>query len=213
MQVIPAINEGSFEEVGKKIRMLLDFEGSRPEWVHIDVSDGNFTKRTLYNDPLSLKISGLVKEINVGAHLMINYPDDFFEFWLDAGVKKIIVHAEVVKNVPMMKQQCDKAGAGLVLAVGPATGISKLFEYDYVGNFLILTVEPGLSGQPFDEGQLEKIKILRAKMPSAKIEVDGGVDLETAVKIKNAGADTLISSSYIWNSPNPKEAYEDLLEI
>lgn len=213
MQVIPAINEVNFEAVEKRIRTLFDFEGSRPDWVHIDVSDGEFTKRKIYNDPLALKMSGLAKEINIGIHLMINYPDDFFEFWLDAGVKKIIVHVEAVKNIPLMKQQCDKAGAELVLAVSPNTGVEELFKYDFIGYFLILAVEPGFSGKPFDESQLEKIKILRSKIPSARIEVDGGVNLEIALKIKSAGANTIISASYIWNSGNPKETYDELLEI
>ena len=73
---------------------------------------------------------------------------------------------------------------------------------------MILAVEPGISGQEFQDNQLEKIRVLREKIPNAKIEVDGGINIRNAFDIKQAGADILVSSSYIWNSGNPKEAYE-----
>ncbi|MDD5547687.1 MAG: hypothetical protein PHN74_02200 [Candidatus Pacebacteria bacterium] len=212
MEVIPSINVPAIDEVKNKIEQAKKFGAQK---VHIDVSDGLFTDHHLsWNNPLELKLFGLNKELEIGIHLMVNEPEDVFENWLEAGIKELIVHVEKIGNIGMIKRQCEKAGTKLILAANPETTAEGLFAYrDLVDSFLILTVKPGLSGQNFDESQLEKIKILRASFPSAKIEVDGGIYPSIAKKVKEAGADAIISGSYIWNSSDPQTAYEELKNI
>ena len=214
MTVIPAINEIDFEEVKKKIKAVEDFGA---EWVHLDVSDGKFTKNKLWNNPKDLEeleIRNNELGIKIDVHLMVQNPDEVLDKWLDAKVKRISVHLEAVKDLDVMKMKCVAFGVELFLAIKPDTPVERFFSY--AGNasgFLILAVNPGLAGQKFKEGQLEKIKALRQKFPDVKIEADGGVNADNAKAIKDAGADILVSASAIWGSNNPKKAYFNLKNI
>jgi ribulose-phosphate 3-epimerase len=214
MIIIPAINETEFKEVKKKIKAAVDFGA---EWVHLDVSDGKFTRNALWKNPADLRESEFGSKesgMKIEVHLMVQNPDEVLDEWLDAKVKRIIVHSESIKDIDVIKMKCVAFGVELVIAIKPDTPVEHLFKYEGdASGFLILAVNPGLAGQKFKEDQLEKIKALRQKFPSAKIEVDGGVNLETALKIKEVGADILVSASYIWNNENPKEVYQQLKNI
>ena len=214
MQIIPAINEIDFEEIKKKI---LAAESFGAEWVHLDIADGKFTPNLLWNSPKdldSLYLKPLTLNLNIEVHLMVENPEDVLEDWLVSGIKRIFVHYETISDFGAVKDRCKKAGVELGLAIGPHIPVEGLFEYKRkVSYFLILAVEPGISGQKFQENQLEKIKLLRKEFPGAKIEVDGGVNIGNAFDIKQAGADILVSASYIWNSKNPKEAFELLKSV
>ena len=206
MAIIPAINEVNFEEIKKKVLLVQSF-GSK--WAHLDVADGKFTKNVLWNNPEELKVESEKWKVKIEVHLMVESPEDVLEEWLKTGIKRIFVHYESIKDFELLKDKCGAAGVELGLAIGPHIPAEGLFEYKgKVSCFLILAVEPGISGQKFLDNQLEKIRVLREKIPNAKIEVDGGINIRNAFDIKQAGADILVSSSYIWNSENPKEAYE-----
>ena len=214
MNVIPAINEIDFEEIKKKI---LAAESFGAEWVHLDIADGKFTPNLLWNSPKdldSLHLKPLTLNLNIEVHLMVENPEDVLEDWLVSGIKRIFIHYESMSDFRAIKERCGEAGVELGLAIGPHIPVEGLFEYKRkVSYFLILAVEPGISGQKFQENQLEKIKLLRKEFPGAKIEVDGGVNIGNAFDIKQAGADILVSASYIWNSKNPKEAFELLKSV
>lgn len=221
MQVIPAVNETDFKEIKKKIKTAADF-GADPavdgaSWVHLDVADGKFTKNVLWNNPKDLeglRATGYELRTNLEVHLMVQNPDEVLDSWLDTKIKRIIVHLESVKDLDVMKMKCVAFGVELFLAIKPDTPVEHFFSHEGdADGFLILAVNPGLAGQKFQENQLEKIKTLRQKFPDAKIEVDGGVNLETAPRIKEAGADILVSASYIWGSEDWKKSYENLLAI
>ena len=219
MQIIPAINEIDFEEIKKKI---LAAESFGAEWVHLDIADGKFTPNLLWNSPKdldSLHLKPLTLNLNIEVHLMVENPEDVLEDWLVSGIKRIFIHYESMSDFRAIKERCGEAGVELGLAIGPHIPVEGLFEYKRkVSYFLILAVEPGISGQKFSAGdgsssggqdnQLEKIKLLREKMPNVKIEVDGGINIYNAFDIKQAGADILVSASYIWNSKNPEKAFE-----
>jgi len=213
MIVIPAINETDFVGIEDKIKKAHAFGAG---WVHLDVSDGKFTKNTLWNNPKELVDIYATREQHphIEAHLMVENPDEVLDGWLDAGVKRVIVHVESARDIGVMKMKCGMFGVQLVLASKPDTPVEQLLKYkNDTDGFLILAVNPGLAGQKFQESQLEKIKTLRQKFPDVKIEVDGGVNLETAPKIKTAGADILVAASAIWGSENIKEAYINLQKL
>ena len=224
MIVIPAINETDFEEVKKKIKSAQDFGA---ESVHLDVSDGKFTKNKLWNNPAdlsNLKLKTNTLNLNLEVHLMVQNTDVVLDEWLDAKVKRLIVHLESVRDLDVMKMKCVAFGTELFLAIRPDTPVEHFFSHEGDANgFLILAVKPGLAGQKFSTGggsteggleyQLKRIRTLRQKFPNAKIEVDGGVNLDNTLAIKNAGADILVSASSIWGSKNPKEAYRKLIEL
>ena len=190
MDVIPAINEANFEEVKKKILLAQSFGA---EWAHIDVADGKFTKNILWNNPADLlNVKGQLSNVKIEVHLMAESPEDVLENWLKTGIKRIFIHYESISDFELLRDKCEADGVELGLAIGPHIPAEGLFEYKGKANyFLILAVEPGVSGQKFQENQLEKIRALREKIPNAKIEVDGGVNIHNAFDIKQAGADIL----------------------
>lgn len=212
MTVIPAINETDFEEIKKKINQAKNFGA---EWVHLDVSDGKFTKNQLWNNPADLsKVQSPKSKVKFEVHLMVQNPDEVLDAWLDAKVKRVIIHAEAVKDMDVMKMKCVAFGAELFLAIKPDTPVEHLFSHEGdVNGFLILAVNPGLAGQQFQANQLEKIKLFREKLPNVILEVDGGVNLGNVIAIKNAGADILVSASAIWDSENPNETYKNLQSL
>jgi ribulose-phosphate 3-epimerase len=233
MNIIPAINETDFKEIKNKINLTKDFGA---EWAHIDVADGKFAPNKLWNNPRDLITNYQlpITKPNIEVHLMVENPDEVLGDWIKAGAKRVIAHIEAINfgksdfhkevrlpYIEKMKKQCEDAGVELALAINPDTPIEHLFEsyesYEMesrkIGSFLILAVNPGLPGQKFQENQLDKIRALRQKMPDVIIMVDGGVNLETAPKIKEAGADILVSASYIWNNKDPEAAYQKLQTI
>lgn len=212
MQIIPVINETDFEEIKRKIRSASSFA----EWVHFDVSDGRFTDFKNWNEPERLhELGDEFSDLKCEVHLMVEEPQTEIERWCTSGAARVIVHAEVLEESwPMVIDKIDDFGAELGIAINPKTPPDVLKPYLKSVSFVeLLTVKPGPSGQKFSEEVLDKIKFVRGENPEAQIEIDGGVNPETAKLAKKAGADILASATYIWQSSNPKQAYETLQEI
>ena len=210
--VIPSINCPNFREAEKRIKQAESFLPTDGRWIHVDVSDGKFSDTVSGGSPEELK--SLNTDLNIEVHLMVENPDRIIEDWLIAGVKRLIVHLQAMRDPRFILDICKRYGAEAMLSFDPT--ISEEEGLPYINDFHafhILTVFPGPSGQEKQQGWTRKVEFLREKSPTAIIEVDGGVNLETAKKIKDAGADTVISSSYIWNSVNIKDAYQSLLKI
>ncbi len=208
MQIIPAINETEFSEIARKMQRAAGFGAT---WAHIDVTDGRFTANRLWNDPKELAGAKPPKGLTIEVHLMVEYPDDIIDEWLDAGVRRIIVHVEAVQDVVMMKEKCALFGVELFLAANPDTPAEKLLAHrENADGFLVLGVIPGRSGQKMHPGQKEKIAFLREHIKNATLEVDGGVDAANAVALHAAGADVLIAASAIWGDPEPERAFKHL---
>lgn len=210
MQTIPSINTTDFEELKELVNEAKEFGAN---WVHLDVTDGKFSKAILWNNPKELTKSGIAKTVNMEVHLMVNKPDKALSDWLKTGVKRLIVHLESAKNIQKMKTACDEAGAELALAVNPNTPVEKLLGYSWLSRVLILAVSPGPAGQLFRKDQLKKIKALREKMPDVKIEVDGGINLKIGKLCKLAGANILVSAKYIFGNKDPKAAFKKLSNL
>lgn len=206
--VIPAINAASLAEAEEKIARAENFA----EWVHFDLADGSFTANVLWGT--APDIVDLQKEFPkpfFEVHLMTRAPFQYVPQLLEAGVERVIVHAEAVTEEEVALQVKDKRH--FMLSLLPETQIESVIRLlPHFSQYQILSVHPGRSGQPFQESVLPKIQFLRGYLPDATIEVDGGVDERTAARIIRAGADTLVSASYIFNNPSPEEAYERLLK-
>ncbi len=133
--------------------------------------------------------------------------------WVRAGAKLVILNFETIAGIsdPAIGGVGSLGRAEVGLAVLPNTSVEAVFPYlDRVRFIQFLAVSPGFSGQKFDEKILEKIQTLRARDKNAIIEVDGGINGETASPVIKAGANVLVSSSYIWNHSNPREAFLSL---
>ena len=223
MQVIPAINAPDFELAQDLIKKVAGFSG----WIHIDVGDGKFSSIKTWGDSKEISNFGFrrlgrasplagISDLGIEIHLMVVDPLNHVEDWLKAGAKRLIVHLEAVHehDVDNILKLCQKYGADLMLAINPQTPVEQLRPYfNKVNFFQVLAVDPGKAGQNFQPLVLDKIKFLRQEAPSAKIEVDGGINPETAAAAKKAGADIAISASYIFSSDNPEEAFRELENI
>jgi len=214
MKVIPAINEPTFEKVKEKIFATRDvLEALR---VHVDVTDGKFTPHKTWNnakDLIDLRFITNNFNFNLGVHLMVEDPDGMIDEWFKAGMHAIVVHFERAKDLDLIMKKCAKAGVDFVLAVNPDTGIEALGDLKRFKNIELLAVDPGSAGQEFQEITADKIKQLRQSGFGGKIIIDGGINLETAKKVKDAGADVVVSASYIWNNIDPKKGFEKLKSI
>jgi len=214
MKVIPAINEPTFEKVKEKIFATRDVLGALR--VHIDISDSKFTPHQTWNnvkDIINLRFITNNFNFNLGVHLMVNNPDEIVDSWLQSGMHAIMVHFERVKDLDLIIKKCAKAGVDFILAVNPNTGIEALGDLKKFKNILLLAVDPGSAGQEFQDIIIDKIKQLREKGFGGKIIIDGGINPETAKKVKAAGADVIVSASYIWNNISPKKGFEELKAV
>ncbi|OHB20574.1 MAG: hypothetical protein A3J67_00340 [Parcubacteria group bacterium RIFCSPHIGHO2_02_FULL_48_10b] len=203
--IIPSINARDFEEVRNKIRRIESYA----EWVHLDITDGRFTKHVTWNNPNDLKT--FQSSVKLEAHLMVENPEGVIPEWIAAGVKRILFHIEATSNPREILEGCRRHDVEVVAAIGTETPAELLLPYAH--NFtmvLFLTVAAGPSGQEFYEDSLERINFLRQHNKTVTIEVDGGINLETAKRAKVAGANIFVSGAYIFSRPDPIEAMKEL---
>ncbi|MFH1188857.1 MAG: hypothetical protein V1652_03375 [bacterium] len=210
MNVIPAINAISVHDAEEKISIAKSFSRA----IHFDFADGTFTQNTLWGT--SYDIACLCKkypDIFFEVHLMTRTPFLYTHELLSAGVGRIIVHAEV-GDFDDIKEDIQINIEKYMISFLPQTSIDTMRPFfSLVQNYQILSVDPGFSGQFFQNHVLEKIRFLRGYLPNATIEVDGGVNEKTAVMIKHAGADTIVSASYIFDNISPEKAFKRLVGI
>ena len=225
MQIIPAINCLDFECVKEKLKKTAEFLPAGG-WIQLDIADGKFTSHKTWSNPEELSL--LITQyslLNLEVHLMVEKPEAVIEDWVKAGAKRIIVHLEALDTRefsriwPQISQMAE-----IGLAVNPDMSVEKVIPYisanqqkigvnQRIKFIQILAVDPGASGQEFQPLVLNKVKFLKKNYPDVIIEVDGGINLETAKLCKEAGADILAAATYIFDSPDPKEAYKVLSSL
>ncbi|MCS6789076.1 MAG: hypothetical protein NZ484_00685 [Patescibacteria group bacterium] len=222
MQVIPAINchLGDDDCVTKKINKIK----SVADWVHLDIADGIFTYNKSWNNPNEWFKFNL--GLNLEVHLMVEYPFESVKDWLKAGAKRVIVHWEAIKReseslnkdlnivVDEYLNLCNQYNAELVLSICMETQVDEIKSV--LNKFKIihvLAVYPGLSGQKFLPEALCKIKYLKSLKSDLIIEVDGGINPEIALKIKQFGGDIAISGHYLFKNNNFEKAFNELVNI
>ena len=217
MQVIPAINAQNFEEVKKQMEVAAKIIPAGG-LIHIDVTDGKFTANVTWGNPKELQdllTNYKLLIANFEVHLMVNNPEEVIEDWAKTRlVGRAIVHLEAMRDPEFILSRCQKYGLEPMLAINPETDVKNLEPYlDKFPAFRILAVKPGLAGQKFNPEVINKIQFLKERAANAKIEVDGGINPETAKICKDAGANILISASYIFENKNPKAALEELSKV
>lgn len=211
MKIIPAINCDNFNCVREKLEKAAGFSPPADGWIQIDIADGKFAPHKTWDNPEQLRelLNVRLSQRLVEVHLMVENPLAVIDDWAKSGARRIIIHLESITN-----NQLPITNYELGLAINPETPAEKIIPYlDKIKFVLLLAVNPGASGQKFQPQILEKINFLKAKRPDAIIEIDGGINLETAELCKKAGADIVAAGSYIFESPNPRMAYERLAAL
>ncbi|MFH0870556.1 MAG: ribulose-phosphate 3-epimerase [archaeon] len=180
---------------------------STANYVHFDVMDGKFVKQKTFDHEL-------VKNTNTGVlkkevHLMVKEPEKVVDKYIKAGADMIAFHAEACKAPKKLIEKIKKKGVLVGLAIDPETPVKKIEKYlDDIDLVLVMTAHPGKAGQKLLKSTLKKIAALRKKKPNLTIEADCGINDKTASEVIDAGADILVSSSYIWGSKDPKLAID-----
>ena len=200
MEIIPTINVETFEETKKRIEMVEPFT----DWVQLDISDGTFTPNVVWHNASDLlRIDTKVK---IEVHLMIADLEKKIDDWFIAPVNRVIFQFEAAKDPNFLVSKCKDAGKEVGISIAPGTSWTRLMPFcGKIDLFQVLAVNPGPSGQIFQEESLEKIKSIKENCPSAVVEVDGGVDLVVAKKILQSGADIVNSASAIYKDANTEQ--------
>jgi ribulose-phosphate 3-epimerase len=213
MGILPVLNCADFESVKQTVEKAKTFlpEGS---FLHLDIADAVMTFHKTWNDPTAW--ANLRAPYALEVHLMVENPEDQVEAWIAAGARRFVVHFESLNDASFAKilDHCKKRSVGIALSSNPETTIDRLAPYlRYFSMFQVLSVHPGVAGQAFLSFSLDKIKWFRREYPRAIIEVDGGMNPQTAKLVKDAGADFIVSSSYIFGSGDPGISYKILKSV
>jgi ribulose-phosphate 3-epimerase len=211
VRVAPSILASDFAHLSDQVEAVMD-AGARV--IHVDVMDGHFVPPisigALIVDALRELVHGRGGALDV--HLMVERPERRIEDFAGAGADSIIVHWEATPNVHYALQAVRAAGLHVGLALNPATPadvvVGVASELDHV---LCMTVNPGWGGQAYIESSTAKVARLRERLgPDVPIEVDGGIDAETARITRDAGATLFVAGSSIFGTPDPAGAYREI---
>lgn len=212
--IAPSILSANFLELGKDIEMINKSEG---EWIHFDVMDGVFVPNISFGLPILEQVSSFTKK-PLDVHLMITDPAPYIVPFAKAGATNITVHYETCPHLNRTINHIKEQGIRASVCLNPHTSVELLDEIlPYVDMVLLMSVNPGYGGQKFIESTYAKVaklrKMIDANNPDVLIEVDGGVNFETGKKLFDAGANVLVSGSFIFKSEDPGTQISKLLNV
>ena len=203
IRITPSILNANFSRLDEEIARI----SAVSDLLHLDVMDNVFVPNFTFDFEQAALIIGS-SPIPVDAHLMIADVDRLAPAYAHAGSASVTIHAEASSSISQTLRAIKGEGARAGLAVKPGSAISDYEDYvDDVDMFLIMTVEPGFGGQKFMSAMMEKVKQTRNIIGDRPIwlQVDGGISLETIEIAREAGADTFVAGSAVFNSPDPAE--------
>ena len=186
------------------------------DMLHFDVMDGVFVNNISYGLPILQAVDGCT-DMFLDVHLMITDPLKYIKRFADCGADLITFHLESQSDVRETIKAIRECGVKASISIKPGTPAEAVFEYlPLVDMVLVMTVEPGFGGQSFIYDTLDKIRSIRSKINelglSADVEVDGGINAETAPLVREAGANVLVSGSYLFKAEDMAEAAKKLKE-
>ena len=206
-KIAPSILASDFSRLGEEIQAVIE---SGADMIHIDVMDGHFTPNITIGPPVVASIRS-VCTVPMDVHLMISEPELFVEDFVNAGADIITFHIEAAKHPHRLIHRIKDLGCRAGIALNPGTSQDEIeFLVDDLDMVLVMTVNPGFGGQAFIPEMIEKIQHVRAMMGDRDVEVDGGIDAQTANDVVMAGANVLVAGSWIFNHTSYSEAIESL---
>ncbi len=212
--IAPSILSADFTNLTQQIRMV---ELGGADWIHCDVMDGHFVPNITFG-PSLVKAAHKVTKLPIDVHLMIENPDKYLEDFIKAGASFVSVHIEEVVHLNRTINRIKELGAKAGVVINPATPISSIVDVaEYIDLLLIMTVNPGFGGQKFIPNSIRRIKeavTLRSEMnANFLIEIDGGVNVETAKTAFEAGAEVFVAGSSIFKADNISAATVEIKKV
>ena len=200
IKIAPSILSADFSRLGEQVKEASD---GGADAIHVDIMDGQFVPN-LTMGPLVVEAIRPWTTLPLDVHMMVTAPDRFISSFVEAGADIITVHAEACTHLHRVVQQVRDSGAKVGVAINPATPVAAveqvLADLDQV---LVMTVNPGFGGQVFIESVVDKVRRLRELLDRreipADLEVDGGINSDTARTAVDAGADILVAGSAVYN--------------
>ncbi|MBK8212928.1 MAG: ribulose-phosphate 3-epimerase [Myxococcales bacterium] len=205
--IAPSILSADFARLGEEVRAL---ETAKADWVHVDVMDGRFVPNITLGPPIVASLRKVTK-LPLDCHLMIVEPERYVDDFAKAGADVISVHVEACVHLHRTLSHIRSLGKRAGVVVNPSTSEEALkYVYDVADLVLVMSVNPGFGGQSFIESALPKIERIRKAIEASgraiDLQVDGGVNEETAPRVVSAGANVLVAGNAVFSKPSYAEA-------
>jgi ribulose-phosphate 3-epimerase len=211
IRITPSILNADFSRLNEEI----DSISAVSDLLHLDVMDDIFVPNFTFDFEAASKIIN-ESSLAVDAHLMVADVDLIAVQYAELGCASVTIHAEATTNIPQTLKNIRQAGSRASLGIKPNTQIEQYADViDLVDMFLIMTVEPGFGGQKFMDNMMEKVRTTRTMIGDRPIwlQVDGGISMQTIEIALEAGADTFVVGSAVFNAPNPAQMVVDLRKL
>ncbi|MBX7151616.1 ribulose-phosphate 3-epimerase [bacterium] len=210
--VAPSILSADFNNLERDIHVA---EKAGADWVHVDVMDGHFVPNITIG-PIVVEHLRKITQLPLDVHLMIEKPERYIDAFRKAGADIISVHQEACTHLQRTLQHIRETGAKAGVVLNPATSHQTLeYVLDDVDLILVMSVNPGFGGQEFIETSIQKIQAIRTMLAHRKvfIEVDGGINDKTGLRVIKAGANVLVAGSYVFGAQQPADRIQILKKL
>ena len=214
IELAPSILSADFARLADNVQAVADGGATL---VHVDVMDGHFVPNITIGPPVVASLRKVTR-LPLDVHLMIDNPDEFIPAFVDAGADWISVHQEACIHLHRSLELIRHHGANPGVVINPATPVQTLGEVlEMVDHVLVMSVDPGFGGQKFIPASLDKVRKLAtmrtAKRANFRIEIDGGVDVDTIAECVRAGVEILVAGNAVFGQGDPRENTQRLLKL
>jgi ribulose-phosphate 3-epimerase len=203
VKLAPSILSADFAHLGDAVRAV---ERAGADWVHVDVMDGHFVPNLTFGPKMVADLHKATR-LPLDVHLMIERPDDWVDRYVEAGAAYVVFHVEAARDVRGTLARIRSKGARAGLTLNPETPVDAVLPFlGELDLLLVMSVHPGFGGQKFIEGALDKVRAVRRaldlKKLAADVEVDGGIKVDNARRVADAGATVLVAGSAVFEDPD-----------